>query len=922
MSAARTIGRFEVLEALGDGSFGSILEGRDPSDGAKVQIQLCTLEDAELRRRFHAEATAIAKLRHPHLVEVRGVGFEGEIPFLVEESLPHHLGQILEKRPPWSAGEKLALLQQVARGVAFGHSRGLHHLELRPDQVKLANVEGRHVAKVAGFGIARLANSASGASRKGVTLETAVYLPPEQVRGGEVDHRVDLFALGVIAYELLTYERPFRGQNLSALVYQVLYKEPQAMAASWPDCPSSLEELLGRCLAKKPEDRFDSVETLLTEIDTFLRQAHGRWAGLEKPYQAMPSVTRDVSDTEVTRSQLARTAQDLGPRGSEGAATVRLQVAPGTVEEFGTGLEATQSLPALGDEVPAGEGEASASEKPGESTITLPSPPEAIPPAELAGAGAPPPPPPPSQGEAQSVVSPQPSAPEATGTKKSGVDTRPVGRKTVRLDAIPVVTPNRPVPPSAPPQAPPPSDLAASASRSADEMPTVVTSSDELPTVLSSQPLADLAVPPSEPPEEPTLVTSPELPTSSELPTVLSSQPLAGMAEPPAELPSEPPEEPTLVTTSDELPTVLSTAPPASPPSDEPAREPTLVVPVVPDPPSAASGMASAEGAAGPEPTLVVPTVGDSGATASPVMGPGGSQESAAPPSIPPPPGVPAQAAPLGGAPAAPTAPAPSMPPQTSTPTPAAAAPAFPSSTPSAAFAAPPLGTPEPVAEAGSTGAPSPVAFDGATVPQGPGGMVLNQGPQAPTQPAQPASKGSSKWIWIALAGIAFFGMLALAGLAWWFFGRGTDKATDDTAPVATAPVPAPPVAADTPLGQVVVLAAPWGRLVEITDAAGFVRDLPAEPFTPLSLALPPGRYRITLQYGDEAGLPLAVDGPETSSDSLDSGAGDAGPGDAVASGEPAVCEVEVRLDTVARCQVRFEAPSATDYFKEAGWWQ
>lgn len=1032
MRTPRTIGRFEVLQVLHDGAFGPVFQGRDPAGESEVSIQLCTLDDAEIRRRFYAEAAGVAKLRHTNVIEARGVGFENEAPFLAEELQPRSLDQVLGQRPPWSAGEKLALLIQVARGMAYAHSRGFHHHDLRPDHVYLANVDGRHVAKVGGLGLARLAAAENRSPQKGVTLATAVYLPPEQVRGGEVDQRVDLFAFGVMAYELLTYERPFQGQNLSALVYQVLYKDPQPMAVAWGDCPAPLEKIVFRCLAKDRDERYESFEALLSDLDGFLRQAHGRWAGLEKPYVAMSRVTRDASDTAVTRSQLARTALDLG-KGSSGVETV---LPPSTPSPPATDprasapsiFEATQSLPALGEEMPVGPPPATTVEKPGETTVTLPSPPEAIPPADRAT---------PPETEPTEPV-------DTSGRGKAPRDTRPVdrqegakeadapeaviapperrvGAETVRLDSLPIhgdsagsekaseepsapageeVVAEQRLETSAeairqlvaegrlgdaqqqleqlvestgevPVVEPTGSDgLAMDELPAIDELPTMTMQrleddgsgaervgasdergdDDEEPTLLSTaaELLGSLPAPVTgagsvepEKPLPPTLVTTgdalraipPDEAPTTRIPIV---DPSAGPGEESEELPtivSRPGgEEPTMVSVSvppaptaslldedDELPTMVSSAAPtlpvaSSPPvsmaedtedEDEPTR---LSMPASELPtqrlsvgPSAAPGVApsttASHGEVPPAPPAHPPTPPPPVQPAPPpaaVASSGPALPSPPPPaSAPPGPTMPAASRPASG-PSAPTA----------------------SSTPSSAasFDAQPLVRQGPALE-------TPVVSE-----QPPQGMAAPTSPVGPTSTA-PAERGGRGMVFLLVAAVA--AVLVVAGALWWLWGRG---AADEGPTEASVTTPPPPTVAQPapgePVGRLAVTAAPWARVVEITDSAGFLQDLPDDRHTPLVLELAPGSYRITLQYGDDPSMLAPVGGgavPDDGGVADDAAAGrtaGSAPVDSVVSSDPQTCEVVVTPSAVARCDMVFEGPDALDYFKEAGWWQ
>ena len=274
------IGKYKVTAKLGQGSFGVVYKGRDAYLKRDVAIKICSVEDEGLRQRFFREAEISGKLVHKNIVTVYEFGFEGKIPYLVQEILSgEDLSRIVKRRAPLAPMTKLDYLLQVAKGLGYAHTEGVIHRDIKPSNVRVLE-DGR--VKIMDFGIAKLASAETQLTQKGVTMGTASYLPPEQVRGSDLDHRADIFSFGVLAYELLTYERPFRGNTLSALVYQILYKVPQPMVDVWPESPEPLSQLIAKCLEKKPDRRFDSFTELLPELDALRQQAAaGEWPGLE-----------------------------------------------------------------------------------------------------------------------------------------------------------------------------------------------------------------------------------------------------------------------------------------------------------------------------------------------------------------------------------------------------------------------------------------------------------------------------------------------------------------------------------------------------------------------------------------------------------------------------------------------------------------
>jgi serine/threonine protein kinase len=256
------IGKYDVLERIADGGFATLYRGRDPFLKRLVAIKVCASEDSELRQQFLREAEIAGNLDHPSIVRTFDFGFDPVGPYLVQEYLQgEDLSQLIAQRVPLSPRRRLDLLVQVAEGLAYSHERLVLHLDVKPGNIR---VLGRRQAKILDFGIARLASS--DAPPPGGMVGTAGYLPPEQVMSKAVDARADVFAFGAMAYELLTFSRPFAGGTISELIKRVLAGEAEPMTRHWRDCGETLENLIGRCLRRDPAARYPSFEVLLPEL--------------------------------------------------------------------------------------------------------------------------------------------------------------------------------------------------------------------------------------------------------------------------------------------------------------------------------------------------------------------------------------------------------------------------------------------------------------------------------------------------------------------------------------------------------------------------------------------------------------------------------------------------------------------------------
>jgi dipeptidyl aminopeptidase/acylaminoacyl peptidase len=227
--------------------------------------------DLERLRRFEQEARAAGALNHPNVLALYDVGTHEGAPYLVSERLE---GQTLREALPqggFPARKAVDYAVQVARGLAAAHDKGIVHRDLKPENLFLTR-DG-HV-KILDFGLAKLVNAprAPGTST-GAVLGTAGYMSPEQVRGEAVDARSDIFALGVVLYEMLTGRRAFAGPSAVETLNSILEDEPPSILESKPGLGLGLDRLVAHCLEKRPEDRFQSARDLAYDLDAIQQEA-------------------------------------------------------------------------------------------------------------------------------------------------------------------------------------------------------------------------------------------------------------------------------------------------------------------------------------------------------------------------------------------------------------------------------------------------------------------------------------------------------------------------------------------------------------------------------------------------------------------------------------------------------------------------
>jgi len=275
LTSGTTLGPYEIIAPLGAGGMGEVYRARDTRLQRTVAIKLLPSQyalDPERVRRFEQEARASAALNHPNIVAVYDVGTQADSFYLVSEllegeSLRHRLaGGALPTR------KAMEYSAQIAAGLAAAHDKGIVHRDLKPENIFITR-EGR--VKILDFGLAKLAPPLPDAgtiaedglkTEAGVLLGTMGYMSPEQVRGGAVDHRSDLFSFGAVFYEMLTGQRAFRGATPADTVSAILKEDPPELSATGREVSPALERTVRHCLEKNPEERFQSARDLAFDL--------------------------------------------------------------------------------------------------------------------------------------------------------------------------------------------------------------------------------------------------------------------------------------------------------------------------------------------------------------------------------------------------------------------------------------------------------------------------------------------------------------------------------------------------------------------------------------------------------------------------------------------------------------------------------
>ena len=285
------IGKYEVSEQIGVGGFGAVYRGRDPFIKRTVAIKTCQVNDEEIKHRFFREAELAGNLHHPNITTIYDFGVENGIPYIVQEFLTgEDLDKKIKRGEPIPVARKVEILMAIAEGLGYAHAASIIHRDVKPANVRVLE-DG--TVKVMDFGIAKSLQTESNLTQAGITLGTSAYLAPEQIRGEAIDRRTDVFAMGVLSYELLCYRKPFRGEHLSTILYKILNETPESIETLAQDAPAPLIAAINRALAKAPADRYPTMEEFRKDLQAVYRELVGA-SGMYKVTQVLPDTVRAI----------------------------------------------------------------------------------------------------------------------------------------------------------------------------------------------------------------------------------------------------------------------------------------------------------------------------------------------------------------------------------------------------------------------------------------------------------------------------------------------------------------------------------------------------------------------------------------------------------------------------------------------------
>ncbi len=269
------IGKYVVLDILGKGGMGIVYKARDPVLNRTVAIKMMVTAgaDDELRTRFYREAQSLGTLRHKNIMTIYDLGQEGENPYMAMEFLTGiDLDKTIKAKQPMDLTRKIDIIRQVCDGLECAHKAGIIHRDIKPANIRVLD-DG--TVKIMDFGIARMSSSAT-MTRSGLIMGTVHYMSPEQIKGMKVDGRSDIFSVGAVLYELLTYVKPFHAETMTSVLYKIVNDRPPALQTLGISSPPELEKILDKALAKDVSTRYSEIGKMardLRELNERLKRA-------------------------------------------------------------------------------------------------------------------------------------------------------------------------------------------------------------------------------------------------------------------------------------------------------------------------------------------------------------------------------------------------------------------------------------------------------------------------------------------------------------------------------------------------------------------------------------------------------------------------------------------------------------------------
>jgi tetratricopeptide (TPR) repeat protein/predicted Ser/Thr protein kinase len=267
----QTVCHYKILEKIGSGGMGEVYLAEDTKLHRPVALKFLPrhlTEDKDARQRFEREAQAAAALNHPNIVTIHEIGeHEGQVFIAMEYVEGQTLKELIDvgarRAVPLPLPDIIAIATQIASGLAAAHEKGIVHRDIKPANIFITK---NNVVKILDFGLAKLAGGQANLTRTGTTMGTVAYMSPEQALGKKVDQRTDIWSFGVVLYEMLSGQRPFKGDYEQAIIYSILNEKPEPLEKQGAEEPAELGAIIGKCLEKESQARYQQADELLADL--------------------------------------------------------------------------------------------------------------------------------------------------------------------------------------------------------------------------------------------------------------------------------------------------------------------------------------------------------------------------------------------------------------------------------------------------------------------------------------------------------------------------------------------------------------------------------------------------------------------------------------------------------------------------------
>ena len=314
MDELKSLGRYQIRGVLGKGAMGLVYDGHDATLDRRVAIKTIMTRDLDeatarhYEKRFQREVRAVARLNHPHIVQVYDFGTQGDLAYIVMEYIEgKELKDYLDAKEQFDLGTIFRLMGELLEALEFAHEAGVIHRDVKPANVMLDTAKR---AKLTDFGVARITEGegeSADMTRAGAMIGTPSYMSPEQMQGQAIDRRTDIFSAGVLFYQLITGKKPFEGAGFP-LAKKIVQDEP-ALPSSLVQIPPAIDRVVARALAKAPERRYQSARAFAEALKAVREGKPAEEAGeAEQEFWNEVKDSDDPADVELYIAQFPKGA--------------------------------------------------------------------------------------------------------------------------------------------------------------------------------------------------------------------------------------------------------------------------------------------------------------------------------------------------------------------------------------------------------------------------------------------------------------------------------------------------------------------------------------------------------------------------------------------------------------------------------------